>query len=230
MPRSAAIRAAVCGWSPVIISTRTPAARASAIACRASGRGGSMSPDEPEIDELALDRFALGRPLRRRQGPVGDRERPEREIAEPLDAREDLASGEAPSAAARRPATRSSVQRGSRTSGAPLVTTAMPTAALDVRVERAHQLPLRRERHLADALESRTPRLGQSLDLRLGDEEGGLGGIALDRPLAVLLAQHGVVREAAGLRAPRAPRRGAPDRRAAARRRAARPRAGSRCR
>ena len=47
MPRSAAIRAAVCGWSPVIISTRTPAACASAIATRASGRGGSMIPTSP---------------------------------------------------------------------------------------------------------------------------------------------------------------------------------------
>ena len=47
MPRSAAIRAAVCGWSPVIISTRTPAACASAIAARASGRGGSMIPTSP---------------------------------------------------------------------------------------------------------------------------------------------------------------------------------------
>ena len=39
---------------------------------------------------------------------------------------------------------------------------------------------------------------GQARDLALGDEERGLGRVALDRPLAVvLLAQHGVVGEAA---------------------------------
>ena len=40
MPRSVAMRAAVRGWSPVIISTRRPAPWASAIAAAASGRGG----------------------------------------------------------------------------------------------------------------------------------------------------------------------------------------------
>ena len=47
MPRSPAIRMAVRGWSPVIISTRTPAAPASATAAAASGRGGSMMPTSP---------------------------------------------------------------------------------------------------------------------------------------------------------------------------------------
>ena len=47
MPRSPAMRAAVRGWSPVIMMIRTPAARASAIAVRASGRGGSMMPTIP---------------------------------------------------------------------------------------------------------------------------------------------------------------------------------------
>ena len=38
---------AVAGWSPVIITGRMPAARHSATAVRASGRGGSMSPTNP---------------------------------------------------------------------------------------------------------------------------------------------------------------------------------------
>ena len=36
-----------------------------------------------------------------------------------------------------------------------------------------------------------------SPDLGLGDEERGLGRVALDRPLAAVLAQHGVVGQAA---------------------------------
>ena len=41
------MRAAVRGWSPVIMMTRTPASAASATAARASGRGGSMIPTSP---------------------------------------------------------------------------------------------------------------------------------------------------------------------------------------
>ena len=41
------MRSAVRGWSPVIMMLRTPADRASAIAARASGRGGSMMPTMP---------------------------------------------------------------------------------------------------------------------------------------------------------------------------------------
>ena len=41
------MRAAVIGWSPVIMMTRTPAAWASAMAVPASGRGGSMIPATP---------------------------------------------------------------------------------------------------------------------------------------------------------------------------------------
>ena len=93
------------------------------------------------------------------------------------------------------PAARSAVQRPRRTSGAPLVTTAMPPRSASA-CESAHQLPLGAERHLADALEACLPRVGEPLDLGLRDEECGLGRVALDRPLAVLLAEHGVVREA----------------------------------
>ena len=44
MPSSPAIAAAVVAWSPVIIRTRIPASRHSAIAVLASGRGGSTMP------------------------------------------------------------------------------------------------------------------------------------------------------------------------------------------
>ena len=54
-PRSAAMRAAVRGWSPVIMTVRIPAAWASPMATRASSRGGSMMPTTPEVDELALE-------------------------------------------------------------------------------------------------------------------------------------------------------------------------------
>ena len=42
-----AMRAAVRGWSPVIIITRMPARRASRMARPASSRGGSMMPTVP---------------------------------------------------------------------------------------------------------------------------------------------------------------------------------------
>ena len=44
MPSSPAIAAAVVAWSPVIIRTRIPASRHSAMAVLASGRGGSTMP------------------------------------------------------------------------------------------------------------------------------------------------------------------------------------------
>ena len=47
MPRRRAIAAAVAGWSPVIITGVIPAARHSATAAGASGRGGSIMPTTP---------------------------------------------------------------------------------------------------------------------------------------------------------------------------------------
>ncbi len=47
MPSSCAMVSAVSGWSPVIITGRTPAARAVATAAAASGRGGSIRPTIP---------------------------------------------------------------------------------------------------------------------------------------------------------------------------------------
>ena len=67
---------------------------------------------------------------------------------------------------------------------------------LEIRLDGAHQLSLRRERQLTHALESRCAGRVQPGDLRLGDQECRLRRIALDRPLPVLLPQNGVVREA----------------------------------
>ena len=47
IPTSSAIRRAVAGWSPVIITTPTPARCASATAGAACGRGGSIMPTTP---------------------------------------------------------------------------------------------------------------------------------------------------------------------------------------
>ena len=57
MPRSPAMRAAVRGWSPVIMITRTPAP------CGLGDRRARLGPrrvddaDQPEVDELALERL-----------------------------------------------------------------------------------------------------------------------------------------------------------------------------
>ena len=164
-----------------------------------------------------------------RQRPIRDGERAQREVGEPVDRREDLA----PAGVGQRAHLAGdplSVQRASRTSGAPFVTTASPNSPASVGLDGAHQLALGRERHLADALEARRPALRAARDLRLGDEERGLGRIALDRPLAAVLAQHGVVRQAAAASTARTSSSSDADRRAGVRRRAARPRAGSRCR
>ena len=93
MPRSAAMRAAVRGWSPVIMSTRTPAR------VRVGDRRSRLrprrvdDPDQAEVDELLLDRLVRQRPARRRQRPVGDGERAQRQVGESVDRREDLARG-----------------------------------------------------------------------------------------------------------------------------------------
>ena len=47
MPRSEAMRAAVSGWSPVIITVRMPARWASVTESRTSVRGGSIMPTMP---------------------------------------------------------------------------------------------------------------------------------------------------------------------------------------
>ncbi len=154
-------------------------------------------PDQPEVDELALDRLVFRQRLVRRQRPVGDRQRSQSEVGEAVDRREDLVP---PRLGKRSHAPADALLGAAREQhvGRALGDDGDAELALVVGVHRAHQLPLGAERHLADALEPRAARSGQPFDLRLGHEERGLGGIALDRPLAAFLAQHGVVRQAAG--------------------------------
>ena len=155
MPSSAAIAAAVTGWSPVIMIGRTPARRASATAARASGRGGSIIPTTPSQTSVCStssesspvsasrssvavgDADACAAP----RSPAGPRSRE-------ISSRRAGVSGRVP------PPTRSSVQRESRTSGAPFAKTSTRPVVLGVRVGGAHELALRRERHLADAREA----------------------------------------------------------------------------
>ena len=47
-PISRAMASAVCGWSPVTMMTRMPAAAQRAMAAGTSGRGGSSSPTRPD--------------------------------------------------------------------------------------------------------------------------------------------------------------------------------------
>ena len=67
---------------------------------------------------------------------------------------------------------------------------------LGIDLERAHQLALRREGHLAHAPEPGVARLGE-FRLALGDEEGSVGGVAVHDPGAMFLPQRRVVGEAA---------------------------------
>ena len=65
---------------------------------------------------------------------------------------------------------------------------------LGVTMERAHQLPLRREGHLANARQTPIERLGAQARLSRGHQERALGRIALNAPAAVLLLHARVVR------------------------------------
>ena len=65
-----------------------------------------------------------------------------------------------------------------------------------VRLQAGHDAPLGGERDLAHPLEPVGPAVAGA-ELDLGHQEGGLGGVALDRPLVALLAQGGVVGQAA---------------------------------
>ena len=69
---------------------------------------------------------------------------------------------------------------------------------LRVGVHGAHQLALRGERHFADAREARVERVGLQAGLARGDDQRAFGRVALDRPAAVVLLQHGVVRAIGG--------------------------------
>ena len=92
--------------------------------------------------------------------PEGDAERAQRLAGKRLVARQDLARGAPPSEAVASSPTSSCEQRASRTSGAPLVRASRRSCLLGVAVNRAHQLALGGERHLARCARSgrRAPR------------------------------------------------------------------------
>ncbi len=152
-------------------------------------------PGEPEVHELVLDRLVLGRQLFvGRQRPVGDGQRAQRETCQAVDRPEHLRTARVRQRTqlARRALQRAALEQDI---GSPLGEHGDP-ALLLVCLERRHQLALGAERHLAHSLEALLAGLGEAGDLRLRDEEGSLGGIALDHPLAVVLPKHGVVRQA----------------------------------
>src|SRR5215207_6796877 len=187
MPSSAAMRAAVRGWSPVIITTRMPAACASAMAVRASGRGGSMNPDDAGENEVALDllaRLAVRRPGQR---TVGHAERAEGVAGEPVDRGQHLTAplvDERP-----RPLAHPLVgAAGEQDVGSALDHDRDAVGAGGVDLHGAHQLALRRERHLGHPAEPAAPLVVQP-GLAPGDQERGLGRVALDGPLAVPFVQ-----------------------------------------
>ena len=86
------MRAAVRGWSPVIMMTRTPAACGLGDGRPRLRARRVDDADHPEVDELALDRLVLRRRLAVGQRPVGDGQRAQREVGQSVDRRQDLAA------------------------------------------------------------------------------------------------------------------------------------------
>ena len=192
--------------------------------------------DDAEVDELALELLERGVRLgacgRGRldvgERSVGDRQRAQRPVGEavhlggdggapPVGERADLAG---------HPLVRAADQQ---RVGRPLGHDVDAPLALDIGLERGHEPALGGEGHLAHPLEPGPPGVGDA-ELRLGHQERPLGGVALHRPDAVLLVQHGVVGQAATARARTGPRRRArrrPRGRVGARRPGPRPRVGS---
>jgi hypothetical protein len=160
--------------------------------------------DHPQVHQLAfelLQRFErlVGRPRRRRgldvgERPVGDCERAERQVGQPLDVGGDLRSADVgqPLDLAGDPLVGATGQQHVGGALRHDVDAALP---LDVGLEGAHELALRCEGHLGHPLETGLAGLGDA-QLGLGHQEGGLGGIALHGPFPAVLAQHRVVGEA----------------------------------
>ena len=152
-------------------------------------------PDEAEVGQVALDRLVGRRVPALRDLAVGDGQRAQREACEAIDRRGNLllaAAGQGPRLA-RNPLGRAARQQHVGRAGRDDRDATLELVGL----ERRHELPLGRERDLSDALEALLPRLRETLDLRLGDEEGGVGRVAVDDPFAVDEVESRVVREAA---------------------------------
>ena len=184
-----------------------------------------MIPTRPRKTSSRSSDSSTARRLAAGERPVRDGQRAQREVGEPVDVGQDLAPALVGRAGAPRRPTRSAVQRASSTSGAPFVTTATPSSPSRVGLDGAHQLALGRERHSPTRWKRALARLVQARDLAPRRPGTRPRRIALDRPFPVLLAQDGVVRQAAGRqhRADLVEQR--PGRRSVGRRRAARPRA-----
>jgi hypothetical protein len=152
-------------------------------------------PDQPEVDQLVLDPLVRSRVGGQR--PIGHGQGPQGEIRQPVDRLQHL--GAAPGCQrAHRAGDAFGGAAPEQHVGRALGDGADRSRVLGVRLQRRHELALRGERELADALESRPPCVREAVDLGLGHEEGPLRRIALDPPFAVALAQGRVVGEAAG--------------------------------
>ena len=192
MPSSAAIAAAVAGWSPVIMIGRMPGRRAGHRA-GASGRGGSIIPTTPS-QTSSCSTSSEARPVHgsRLERAVGHAERPQRLAGQRLDGRQDLLAALLVSSG-RLLAAAHSLQRASSTSGAPFESRTPSSCSasrfavvISLRSDENGTSPTREE---APASASAPPDLARRHDQR------ALGRVAQDRPAAVLLLERGVVRQ-----------------------------------
>jgi hypothetical protein len=176
------------------------------------GAGRVDHADHAGEDELVLERLVGGRRLGRVERTVGDGERAQGLIGQPVDRAEDLPPALVRQRHVARPDTLASAARQQDIRGA-LGHQRDLAAVGRVRFERAHQLPLGAERDLAAPAESAGALLRRA-ELSLRDEERRLGRIALHRPAAVVAPQDGVAGEAAAAqhRAHLGPQRPALDR------------------
>ncbi len=161
--------------------------------CRRLGSRGIDHPHHPQVHQLGLDRL-VGRRLRVIERPVGHRQGAQGQVPETRRRGLDLGPsrlGEAPRLT-RHPFVGAAPEKHVRRSLGDHVHLAV---AVVVAFQARHQLPLRSERDLTHPPEPALPLDGEP-HLGLGDQEGGLGGIALDGPPSPGLQQAGVVGEA----------------------------------
>ena len=173
-----------------------PARRASRMATAASSRGGSIMPTVPTNTRSCSSASPSAWSSPGRQWPVGHGQRAQCSVAEGIDVgqqprpqgivqRDDLHAHARPRAAAQQHVGRALCDRHEH------------VAVFVVAFDRRHQLALRRERDLCDALEAPLAPFRHA-QLAFGHQERGFGRVAVDLPLAALgLAQIGVAGQAA---------------------------------